>query len=131
MTIADFSAPWVGCDTTISFQNLSSSPLANTIYFWDFGDGNTSSQEHPIHTYNQNGIYDVTLISSDPSSCNISDTIIKQVYILSNSSTTIDTIQICKNEQVQIGLLPVNDPTISYFWFPSYGLSSVSASNPL
>lgn len=130
MTIADFSAPWVGCDTTISFQNLSSSPLANTFYFWDFGDGNTSTQEHPIHTYNQNGIYDVTLISSDPSSCNISDTIIKQVYILSNSSTTIDTIQICKNEQVQIGLLPVNDPTISYFWFPSYGLSSVSASNP-
>ena len=109
---------------------MSSSLLANTTYFWDFGDGNTSTQEHPIHTYNQNGIYDVKLISSDPSSCNISDTIIKQVYILSNSSTAIDTVQICKNEQVQIGLLPVNDPTISYFWFPSTGLSSVSASNP-
>jgi gliding motility-associated-like protein len=39
-------------------------------------------------------------------------------------------VEICKNEQIQIGLLPVNDPTISYFWFPSYGLSSITVSNP-
>jgi len=129
MTIADFSAPWVGCDTTISFQNLSTS-LNNTIFNWDFGDGHTSTDMHPTHNYNQNGIYDVTLISSDPASCNVSDTIIKKIYILSNSSTTIDTIEICKNEQIQIGLLPVNDPTITYFWFPSYGLSSITVSNP-
>jgi len=129
MTISDFSAPWVSCDTTISFQNLSAG-ASNTTYKWFFGDGNNSTQENPIYSYSQNGIYDVMLIVSDPTSCNISDTIIKQIYILSNSSSTIDTVEICKNEQTQIGLLPVNDPMISYFWFPSYGLSSITVPNP-
>ena len=129
MTIADFSAPWVGCDTTVAFQNLSTG-ASNTTYQWFFGDGNNSTQENPTHSYSQNGIYDVTLITNDLTSCNVSDTVIKQIYILSNSSNTIQKIEICKNEQVQIGLLPVNDPTISYFWFPSYGLSSITVSNP-
>lgn len=129
MTIADFSAPWVGCDTTVAFQNLSTG-ASNTTYQWFFGDGNNSTQENPTHSYSQNGIYDVTLITNDPTSCNVSDTVTKQIYILSNSSNTIQKIEICKNEQVQIGLLPVNDPTISYFWFPAYGLSSITVSNP-
>ena len=129
MTIADFSAPWVGCDTTVAFQNLSTG-ASNTTYQWFFGDGNNSTQENPTHSYNQNGIYDVILITNDPTSCNVSDTVIKQIYILSNSSNTIQKIEICKNEQVQIGLLPVNDPTIYYSWFPSYGLSSITVSNP-
>ncbi len=129
MTIADFSAPWVSCDTTISFQNLSTG-RSNTTYQWFFGEGNNSTQENPTHSYSQNGIYDVMLIASDPTSCNISDTIIKKIYILSNSSRTIDTVDICKNEQIQIGLLPVNDPSVSYFWAPPYGLSSITVPNP-
>lgn len=28
---------------------------------WDFGDGNTSTDKNPIHTYNQAGVYSVTL----------------------------------------------------------------------
>ena len=128
-TISDFSAPWVGCDTTISFQNLSIGAGSIT-YQWFFGDGNFSTQENPTYSYNQNGIYDVTLITNDPTSCNLSDTIIKQIYILSNSSNTIQKMEVCKNEQIQIGLLPVNDPAISYSWTPSYGLSSITVSNP-
>jgi PKD repeat protein len=31
---------------------------------WNFGDGNTSSQQKPLYTYNQPGSYDVTLIIS-------------------------------------------------------------------
>ena len=129
MTIADFSAPWVGCDTTITFQNLSTGAVS-TNYQWFFGDGNSSTQMHPTHNYTQNGIYDITLITNDPTSCNESDTVIKQIYIISNTSTNLQDVEICKNKQTQIGLLPVNDPTISYFWFPSYGLSSITVSNP-
>ena len=32
-----------------------------TSYEWDFGDGTTSTEESPTHTYNQPGIYTVTL----------------------------------------------------------------------
>ena len=32
-----------------------------TSYLWDFGDGNTSTEENPAHVYAVEGIYDVTL----------------------------------------------------------------------
>ena len=129
MVVADFNADWVGCDTNVSFQNLSSSNSPIT-YQWDFGDATTSTLEHPTHNYNQAGNYTVTLIANAPGACNVSDTITKQVYILANSSDTIASIVKCEEDQVQIGLLPVNDPTITYFWFPSTNLSSANVSNP-
>jgi PKD repeat protein len=36
----------------------SGSPIA---WSWDFGDGNTSNAQHPVHTYASSGTYDVTL----------------------------------------------------------------------
>ena len=130
MVVADFDAPWVGCTTSISFQNLTISS-STVSYSWNFGDGSISTNPNPTHNYTQNGLYNVTLIVSDISACNAADTIVKQIYILSNSSDTIHSIVKCPNEQIQIGLLPVNDPTITYFWVPSADLSSTSASNPL
>ncbi len=32
-----------------------------TSWLWDFGDGNTSTEQNPTHTYAENGMYDVTL----------------------------------------------------------------------
>ena len=43
---------------TIQFSNQSS--YAHS-YLWDFGDGNTSTDKHPTHTYAQPGDYTVTL----------------------------------------------------------------------
>ena len=33
-----------------------------TVWFWDFGDGNTSNQQNPSHTYNNDSTYLVTLV---------------------------------------------------------------------
>jgi PKD repeat protein len=65
---------------TIDFTNLSSS--ANS-YFWNFGGGNTSTQENPSFTYPFDGFYPVTLIVS--SECG-SDTIIVTIEVLKLSS---------------------------------------------
>ena len=35
------------------------------LYLWDFGDGNTSAQQNPVHTYDRHGEYDVTLTVSN------------------------------------------------------------------
>ncbi|TAE01279.1 MAG: PKD domain-containing protein [Bacteroidetes bacterium] len=43
---------------TISFTNKSKNTNA---YLWDFGDGELASVDNPKHTYNQGGIYTVTL----------------------------------------------------------------------
>lgn len=46
---------------TVNFTNTSSDA---TEYLWDFGDGNTSLDENPAHTYNSPGIYTVTLTAA-------------------------------------------------------------------
>ncbi|MEZ7929306.1 MAG: PKD domain-containing protein, partial [Flavobacteriales bacterium] len=102
MVIADFNTSWVGCDTNVSFQNLSISNSPIT-YQWDFGDATTSSLENPTHNYAQAGNYSVTLIATSSGACNVSDTITKQVYILANASDTIPSIVKCKNDLIQIG----------------------------
>jgi len=32
-----------------------------TSWLWEFGDGNTSGEQHPVHIYTTNGTYDVGL----------------------------------------------------------------------
>lgn len=53
--------------TTISFWgNESWDPDGNIIsYHWDFDDGSTSQEIKPIHTFNDDGIYHVTLTVTD------------------------------------------------------------------
>ena len=67
---ADFSAtPLYGCvPYTVQFSD--SSIAGTTIsYLWDFGDGFTSTQANPIHTYTDTGSYDVTLIIATTNGC--------------------------------------------------------------
>ena len=47
----------------VSFKNNSSGTDNNSIYEWVFGDGNTSNEENPTHTYSSigNGSYTITL----------------------------------------------------------------------
>jgi PKD repeat protein len=42
----------------VTFTNLSQN---GNSYFWDFGDGNTSTLENPIHNYAEDGVYTVIL----------------------------------------------------------------------
>ena len=48
-------------DLTVKFTNASSH--ADT-YAWDFGDGKTSTEKNPEHTYAQNGTFKVTLTAT-------------------------------------------------------------------
>ena len=45
-------------DLRVEFSNSS---LRFNTSLWDFGDGNTSTEENPVHTYTTAGTYDVTL----------------------------------------------------------------------
>lgn len=128
--VADFVVPPLGCAPfSYTFQNTSLGQ-STTNYSWDFGDGNSSSLINPTHIYNTPGTYTIQLILEDPTSCNLADTIDQQITILGNNSNTLQDINICPIESVQIGLFPNSDPTITYQWSPSIGLSSSTISNP-
>lgn len=58
--VANFSFQVNG--TNVQFTN--SSQFASS-YLWDFGDGNTSTETNPSHTYQENGQYQVTLTAGN------------------------------------------------------------------
>ena len=47
------------CTGVVQFNDLSVDVPQS--WFWDFGDGNTSEEQNPLHTYEEPGIYTVTL----------------------------------------------------------------------
>lgn len=76
--IADFSANKtnVAINETVSFSDESS--FAPTSWAWDFGDGTTSTEQNPTHSYAEVGTYTVQLTVENE---NGSDTEIKENYI--------------------------------------------------
>ncbi len=68
---AQFQTPPSGCAPYDAVFNNTS--LAGQQFFWDFGDGSKSTLVSPTHTYASPGIYTVTLLAIDSSTCNIKD----------------------------------------------------------
>lgn len=54
-----------GYDITGATVNFFDSSDNTDSWLWDFGDGNTSSEKNPSHTYTQNGSYIVILTASN------------------------------------------------------------------
>jgi gliding motility-associated-like protein len=78
--VADFSLSkkeyCIGDSIPVAFTNLAPSGL---IYFWDFGDGKTSTQENPTNVYQKVGLFDVSFTVSDTIGC--TDTEIKSSLV--------------------------------------------------
>jgi gliding motility-associated-like protein len=76
---------YITCDGfTMTFQNLSPSPLINT-YYWEFGDptsgiDNSSTSPTPTHTYTDTGVYIIKLVTNRNQDCSDSTTAIVKVY---------------------------------------------------
>jgi len=130
VVVADFHMPSAVCaPSNVYFENFSQSVGTTTNYDWNFGDGATSTQPNPTHSYNHSGYYPVTLIVRDNGSCNISDTLTKYLLVLANETDTLAPAYICQGEPVQIGLPP--SLNVDYHWSPATMLSSVTLSNPI
>jgi len=72
--VASFAYGFTGCNFIVNFTNNSS---GGSTYHWNFGDGDTSNNQTPVHTYSTMGNYSVTLIVTNSAGC--SDTIIQPV----------------------------------------------------
>lgn len=56
-----------GCaPLTVQFANQ---PQGNYTWFWEFGDGNTSTQQLPVHNYANQGVYPVKLTATGSNGC--------------------------------------------------------------
>jgi Zn-dependent metalloprotease len=78
---ADFTSDVTStCTGKINFTDKSANKP--TSWLWEFGDGATSTQQHPAHTYTSNGTYSVTLTAANSVG---NDSVIKTSYITVNA----------------------------------------------
>ncbi|MCB9233552.1 MAG: gliding motility-associated C-terminal domain-containing protein [Bacteroidia bacterium] len=127
--LADFtpnpSSP--GCQPhTVSFTNNS---IGGTGYTWIFGDGTSSTQFSPTHTFQNPGTYNVLLVAYDPNSCNVWDTATKVITVLPKPTITLTADSVtCTNVPIQIHATG----GVSYAWnpHPSF-VSSTNVQNPV
>jgi gliding motility-associated-like protein len=65
---AGFYALYDGYNAEVPVQFINSSQYA-TSYYWDFGDGNSSTENNPVYHYDDFGQYIVTVFATDDYDC--------------------------------------------------------------
>lgn len=124
----------VGCvPFDAQFTNAGST---GTIHFWDFGDGATSTDSMPAHTFDSVGVYEVMYVSSDSVGCNLVDTSIIYITVLDtlapvvgwDSAGCADSVLIYADAEYA-NLLWSTGETTSEIWSDSSGTFTVEISS--
>ncbi|RYD52409.1 MAG: PKD domain-containing protein [Sphingobacteriales bacterium] len=97
----------------ITFQSITTN--ATTIR-WTFGDGDTSRQTAPVHTYRQPGTYTVRLIAANPDACNRADTAFKTVRIFRKPTALFDFTPIIPEANTPISFINQSVDADRYRW---------------
>lgn len=118
--------PYACIPGSYTFGN--SSQGANSFY-WDFGDGESSTEYSPTHTYQDAGTYSVMLIGEDTAGCLAPDTSYLSLDVFEAGVATISTITdtICPNDTVT---LQATGGGI-YTWSPSEYVSDPNSASPM
>jgi gliding motility-associated-like protein len=91
------ATPQSGCvPLKVDFSYTSTRP--GTSFFWDFGDGTTSTDEFPTHNYNAVGTYLVKFKIQNPIICNTVDSSTVTVVVSDKKTNNITGI-ICQGQR--------------------------------
>lgn len=130
--VADFVlGDTVPClDEIVVFEELATG--SGITYLWDFGDGTTSTEANPEHSYGSYGAFDVTLIVTDDNGC--SDTTTKIAYVNVDSIlgdiTYDELVSSCNYSLVQF-YVTTDDTICSYDWDFGDGFGGSGTSSPI
>ena len=128
---AGFTNPPTAClDLPVSFSDTSLvEPAINVFYNWDFGDGNTSTDQNPTHAYTALGTYNVNLeVHYDDMTC--TDNVTKTIDVVASPTVGIvadrDTVM-CAGDTIN---LSVADVHTDYRWNTGATTASIAAMDP-
>jgi len=109
----------------ITFDNLSINGLT---YYWDFGDGTTSTEFEPTHIYQNAGTYQVMLAIQNTELCNSHDTAYITVHAFDPviPDLTVNDTSICNPYQTISLNAQVNNlnEDMSFLWGPAAAIVS-------
>jgi gliding motility-associated-like protein len=120
--IANFTTLTNFCNGAVSFNNTSTN---GGTYLWDFGNGQTSTAQHPTPVVYNNGTYTVRLTVTTPTSC--PTTFTRTVTVNKFTPAVSQPITICRGNTAILSA----SGGLSYAWSPSTGLSSTTGSSVL
>ena len=131
--VVSFSSPSVrtSCYPPLTVQFANTSTGATT-YFWRFGDGTTSTDINPVHTYTTTGVFDVTLIASNGAG-GCSDSITQKAFVKISPPVITSFVNLPFRECAP-ATVPFNanidstEPIKSFFWNFGDGTTSTSRS---
>lgn len=108
----------------VNFTSTSTGLAGNTTYFWDFGNGATSTAQNPTNIYTLPGNYTVKLIVTSGNGC--SDTIVKTNYIQVNGATA-NVVSSAQNgcNSLSVCFNATQSNSVSYIW--NFGNGTVQA----
>lgn len=77
----------------VSFTDISQSDTLISGWFWDFGDNTTSTQQNPVHTYQNPGTYSITLTVTDVFGCSDVITFPEHIQVLVDEEPVVPNIR--------------------------------------
>lgn len=106
--------------------------IAGSTYLWDFGDGTTSADSTPSHTYNTPGNYNIKLTLTTPTGCMDTLTVVKgaQVGTKPSSQFSANPLDICANTSVNFTDLSSGATANHWLWNFGDGVTSIEQ-NPV
>jgi len=112
-----------GVNDTLTFQNLSTNALN---YSWNFGDGNSSTDINPQHTYTATGTYTITLVAYNGP---LADTARFTIQVTNQPSALFTFSPLLPVVSDTVSFLNLSKNALSYTWIFGDGGNSTNA-NP-
>ncbi|WP_417371135.1 PKD domain-containing protein [Gelidibacter japonicus] len=120
---------------TVTFTNTSIVPgtVGNATYYWNFGDGNSSTETSPTYIYNEAGVYVVNLVVTTSGSLEIKES--SQTIVVKDPNATGTPIYFTDGTKVYQGLIntqaPIFTPINGLVAQTSYGMAMDTLNNKL
>jgi len=92
---------------------FTNSSTGATSFEWDFGDGNTSTEESPTHVYADAAEYTVTLVATNDS--NLSNELVQTIDILA-PVTAAFTFQVDANDYRTYSFMDASEGAVMLLW---------------
>jgi len=125
--VAKFETPPEGCVPYHAiFTNISE---AGQSFYWDFGDGTSSTEFSPEHDYNTEGTYRVKLMVVDSMTCNISDSAFFTINVRLGPTAGFTFSPVQPQENTPTSFTNTSMNAVSYKWYFGDGDTSMQV-NP-
>jgi gliding motility-associated-like protein len=104
---------------------FNSASLGGEDFFWDFGDGGTSTDMNPVHLYPNTGSYTIKLVVIDSNTCNIIDSTTFPLTVFAKPTAEFNTSPVPPVSNTPTTFYNLSSGGVRYKWLFGDGDSTI------